>query len=140
MGVNVNANMDASVGANVDANVDMNVNIVTVVYNSEFFDTFLKTMKNNYKHCEPQLRAALKKLAERYNAAKAKSILVLTSFLYNMNRNSDPLGHVKSGAKIHVQVEFVKCKKTEPSVKKSGDKKNRDHNPHVIPACKVRAI
>ncbi|CAG8789967.1 13318_t:CDS:2, partial [Gigaspora rosea] len=166
-GVNVNANMDANVGAcvgaNVDTNVNADINIVTDVHNcvnidanvdanidanldinanaaTDFFDTFLKTMKNDYEHCGPQLRAALEKLAKRYNAAKAKSIPVLIFFLYNMNHNSDPLGRVKSSAKIRVQVESVKCRKTESSVKKSGDKENRDHDPYVIPARKVRAI
>ncbi|CAG8795132.1 25665_t:CDS:2, partial [Gigaspora margarita] len=133
-------NMDMNAGVNVDANLDVTANTATDVYNPEFFDTFIKTIKNDYKHCGPQLRAALEKLAERYNAAKAKSILVLTSFLYNVNRNSDPLGRVKSGAKIRVQVESVKRRKTESSVKKSGDKENHDRDLHVISARKIRAI
>ncbi|CAG8454976.1 7145_t:CDS:10 [Dentiscutata heterogama] len=103
-----------------------------------FFDTFLKTMKDDYEYCGPQLQAALEKLAERYNAAKTKSIPALKSFLYNVNHNSDPLVHVKSGAKIRVQVESVKRRKTKSGVNKSGSKEN--YNPHVIPACKVRAI
>ncbi|RIB25668.1 hypothetical protein C2G38_2165391 [Gigaspora rosea] len=147
--MNVNANVDTSVGANVDTNVNANANVdanidanldINANAATDFFDTFLKTMKNDYEHCGPQLRAALEKLAKRYNAAKAKSIPVLIFFLYNMNHNSDPLGRVKSSAKIRVQVESVKCRKTESSVKKSGDKENRDHDPYVIPARKVRAI
>ncbi|CAG8803905.1 37835_t:CDS:2, partial [Gigaspora margarita] len=133
-------NMDMNAGMNVDANLDVTANAATDVYNPEFFDTFLKTMKNNYEYCGPQLRAVLEKLAERYNTAKAKSISVLTSFLYNVNRNSDPLGRVKSGAKICVQVESVKRRKTESSIKKSGDKENCNRDLHVIPAHKVRAI
>ncbi|CAG8545213.1 34975_t:CDS:2, partial [Racocetra persica] len=140
------ANVDVNAGVNIDANMDVNVkinanvNAATDIYNQEFFDTFLKTIKDDYEHCRPQLRAALEKLAERYNAAKAKFILVLTSFLYNVNRNSDLLGRVKSGAKICVQVESVKHRKTESSIKKSGDKENHDNDSHVISACKVRAI
>ncbi|CAG8849520.1 8004_t:CDS:2, partial [Racocetra persica] len=74
------ANVDVNAGVNIDANVDINVKVnanvneATDIYNQEFFDTFLKTMKDDYEHCGPQLRAALEKLAERYNAAKAKSI------------------------------------------------------------------
>ncbi|CAG8853798.1 10194_t:CDS:1, partial [Gigaspora margarita] len=66
------------------------------------------------------------------------SIPALISFLYNVNRNSDPLVHVKSGAKIRVQVESVKRRKTKSGVNKSGSKENCD--PHAIPAHKVRAI
>ncbi|CAG8715344.1 9796_t:CDS:1, partial [Gigaspora rosea] len=74
----------------------------------EPFESFLETLRKDYKTCGPQLQAALEKLAEQYNAARAKSIPVLTFFLYNVKFGSDPLGHVKSGAKIHVQVELVK--------------------------------
>ncbi|CAG8739941.1 1658_t:CDS:1, partial [Gigaspora rosea] len=77
------------------------------------------------------LQIALEKFAERYNAAKAKSIPALISFLYDINRNVDPLTRVKSGSKIRVQVESVKRRKT-------GNKENSD--PHIIPARKVRAI
>ncbi|CAG8821144.1 7350_t:CDS:1, partial [Dentiscutata erythropus] len=74
----------------------------------------------------------------RYNAAKTKSIPALISFLYNVNYNSDPLVRVKSSAKIRIQVELVKCRKTKSGVNKSGSKENCD--PHIIPARKVRAI
>ncbi|CAG8825341.1 33221_t:CDS:1, partial [Gigaspora margarita] len=70
---------------------------------------------------------AFEKFAERYYVAKSKSIPVLMSFLYNINRNSDPLIRIKSGAKIPVQVESVKRRKT--------NKENAD--PQVIPARKV---
>ncbi|CAG8840347.1 43878_t:CDS:1, partial [Gigaspora margarita] len=59
---------------------------------------------NNYENSGPQLQASLEKLAKRYNAAKAKFILVLTSFLYNIKSNNDPLVCVKSSTKLHVQV------------------------------------
>ncbi|CAG8833492.1 33323_t:CDS:2, partial [Gigaspora margarita] len=92
----------------------------------------------DYEKHGPQLQAAIEKFAERYNAAKAKSIPALTSFLYNMNCGTDPLVHVKSGAKIRVQVEFVKRRKTEVGVKKSGNKENNDS--HIIPARKVQTV
>ncbi|CAG8567442.1 19128_t:CDS:2 [Gigaspora margarita] len=91
-------------------------------------------VKDDYESCEPQLRAALEKMAERYNAAKAKSIPALTSFLHNMNPGTDPLVRMKSVAKIRVQIESIKHRKTKSSMKKSGDKKNQDSQ--VIPACK----
>ncbi|CAG8782104.1 7471_t:CDS:2, partial [Gigaspora margarita] len=80
-------------------------------HTNEFFETFLSTIKNDYEICGPQLQAALEKLAERYNVAKAKSIPALTSFLYSINHDKDPLVCVKSGAKIHIQVESIKCRK-----------------------------
>ncbi|CAG8849810.1 45995_t:CDS:2, partial [Gigaspora margarita] len=107
------------------------VNIAADIYNPEFFETFLKMVKDDYESCGSQLRAALEKMAERYNAAKAKSIPALISFLYNMNPGTDPLVRMKSGAKIRVQVESIKRRKT-------GNKENQDSQ--VIPARKVRAI
>ncbi|CAG8580824.1 21823_t:CDS:2, partial [Gigaspora rosea] len=50
-------------------------------------------VKDDYDSCGPQLRAALEKMAGRYNAAKAKSIPALTSFFYNMNPGTNPLVH-----------------------------------------------
>ncbi|CAG8812858.1 4389_t:CDS:1, partial [Gigaspora rosea] len=100
---------------------------------SEPFESFL-----DYETCGPQLQAALENLAERYNAARSKSIPVLTSFLYNVKSVSDPLGRVKSGAKIHVQVESVKRRKTGLNVKSSKEKENND--PHIIPVHKVWAV
>ncbi|CAG8752669.1 19365_t:CDS:1, partial [Dentiscutata erythropus] len=70
-------------------------------------------------------------MAKRYNTTKAKSILALTFFLYNMNPGTDPLVRVKSSTKIHVQIESIKCRKT-------GNKENQDTQ--VIPACKVKTI
>ncbi|CAG8819079.1 7101_t:CDS:1, partial [Cetraspora pellucida] len=51
-----------------------------------------------------------------------------------------PLEHVRSDAKIYMQVELIKYRKTESSVKKSGDKENHDYDPYVIQACKARII
>ncbi|CAG8769824.1 26359_t:CDS:2 [Gigaspora margarita] len=81
--------------------------------------------KNDYENSGPQLQASLEKLAK-----------VLTSFLHNIKPNNDPLARVKSGAKIHVQVESVNRQKKEVGTKNS--KENVD--PHIIPACKVRAV
>ncbi|CAG8794411.1 9994_t:CDS:2, partial [Gigaspora rosea] len=127
---NVNMDQDTT-GESMDQ-------ITTNTNDPEFFETFLRTIKEDYEKHGPQLQAAIEKLAERYNAAKAKSIPVLTSFLHNMNHSTDPLVHVKSGAKIRVQVESVKRRKTETGVKKSGNKEN--HDPHIIPARKVRTV
>ncbi|CAG8844932.1 34095_t:CDS:1, partial [Racocetra persica] len=94
-------------------------------------------VKNDYETCGPQLKSALEKFAKRYNSAKTRSITVLASFLYNIGRDADPLVRVKSGAKIHMQVESVKRRKTESGAKKSNNKEN---DLHVIPARKVQAI
>ncbi|RIB12353.1 hypothetical protein C2G38_2041902 [Gigaspora rosea] len=117
------------------ANMNMDQIAKTDMHNLKFFKTFLKTIKNDYENCGPKLQAALEKLAKRYNAAKAKSIPVLTSFLYSINCNKDPL--VQSSTKIYVQVESVKHRKTESGAKKSNGKEN--HDPHAIPAQKVQA-
>ncbi|CAG8821297.1 24481_t:CDS:1, partial [Dentiscutata erythropus] len=87
---------------------------------------------DDYKNSSSQLQASLEKLAEQYNAAKAKSIPVLTSFLYNIKPNNDLLTHVKSGAKIHVQVDLVKYRKCELGTKNSKE----NNNLHIIPARK----
>ncbi|CAG8786664.1 21248_t:CDS:2, partial [Dentiscutata erythropus] len=85
--------------------------INTMEHNTAFIELFLKTVKHDYENCGPQFQTAIEKLAERYNAAKAKSILALTSFLYNIDRSVDPLTRVKSDAKIQTQVESVKRRK-----------------------------
>ncbi|CAG8452444.1 11865_t:CDS:2 [Gigaspora rosea] len=82
---------------------------------------------NNISHS-----SALEKFAKRYNAAKAKSVPALVLFLYDINRNIDPLARVKSGAKIRVQVKSVKYRKTNNNSKENIDQ-------HIIPARKIRA-
>ncbi|RIB24237.1 hypothetical protein C2G38_2169148 [Gigaspora rosea] len=136
--MNIDTNTDVNVNIDANVNVDIGANAATDMYNSELFDTFLKTIKDDYEHCGSQLQAALEKLAERYNTSKIKSIPALISFLYNVNHNLDALVRVKSGVKIHVQVESVMHRKTKSGVSNSGSKENCD--PHVILACKVRAI
>ncbi|CAG8650128.1 18004_t:CDS:2, partial [Racocetra persica] len=108
------------------------VNPTDLEPNSAFFELFLETIKRNYKNCGPNLQTALEKFAERYNAAKAKSVPALVSFLYDINRDIDPFARVKSGTKIRVQVESVKHRRTS-----NNDKENIDQ--HIIPARKVKA-
>ncbi|CAG8751785.1 24364_t:CDS:2, partial [Gigaspora margarita] len=119
-------------GSNTKVNMDIGQTTITEMHNLELFELFLETIKNDYENSGPQLQASLEKLAERYNAVKAKSIPVLISFLHNIKPNNDPLAHVKSGTKICVQVESVKCRKKEVGIKNS--KENID--PHIIPAHK----
>ncbi|CAG8752336.1 8540_t:CDS:2 [Gigaspora margarita] len=119
-------------------NIDTTQVNMAAMHSPESFELFLETLRKDYETCGPQLQAALEKLAERYNAAKDKSIPVLTSFLYNVKSGSDPIGRVKSGAKIHVQVESVKHRKTRLNTKHSKEKENND--PHIIPARKVWAV
>ncbi|CAG8530475.1 17026_t:CDS:2 [Dentiscutata heterogama] len=121
--------------ANAEVNMDISQTTETELHNPELFESFLETIKNDYKNGGPQLQSSLEKLAERYNAAKAKSIPVLTSFLHNMKPNNDPLARVKSGARIRVQVESVKRRKSGLGAKNS--KENID--PHIIPARKPKS-
>ena len=107
------------------------------------FIAFLEEVKDDYQHGGPQLRIALDKFAVRYNAAKSKSISRLCSFLYDINRDVDPMVHVKSGAHIQVQVESIKRRKIEGDgvkrrlpVPKNNEKENLD--PQTIPARKKR--
>ncbi|GBC02321.1 hypothetical protein RclHR1_04570008 [Rhizophagus clarus] len=79
-------------------------------------DTILKEIRVDYENGSPHLCTALDKFAERYIAAKSKSIPKLCSFLYDLNRDLD---QVRSGSMIRVQVESIRRQKTE----KSGSKK-----------------
>ena len=72
------------------------------------FNTFLEGIKEDYQNSGSQLRIALDKFAERYDAAKSKSIPRLCSFLYDFNRDLDPTARINSGSMIRVQVESVK--------------------------------
>ncbi|CAG8487609.1 15423_t:CDS:2 [Dentiscutata heterogama] len=64
----------------------LNINLTDLESNSAFFESFLETIKRDYKKC-----------------AKAKSVPALVSFLYDINRDIDPLARVK------VEQKFV-CK------------------------------
>ncbi|CAB5365354.1 unnamed protein product [Rhizophagus irregularis] len=115
-----------------------NVEIVDI---SAFTD-FLEEVRRDYRDGGAQLRTALDKFAEHYKAAKLKSIPQLTSFLYDLNRDLDPMVNLRSGSMIRVQVESVKRRKTEGSGYKCKlpniikDKENLD--PQNIPSCKTR--
>ena len=97
----------------------------------------------DYQNADQALRTALNKFKDRYNAAKSKSVLRLSSFLYDLNRDLDPMVRIKSGAHIRVQVESIKRRKTEGGGSKqrlpvliNEDKENFD--PHAIPVRKKR--
>lgn len=106
------------------------------------FVNFLEEVRRDYQDDGAQLRTALDKFRERYEAAKLKSISRLTSFLYDLNRNLDPMVNLRSGPMIRVQVESVKRRKTEGSGRKrklpsiTKDKENLD--PQNIPSRKTR--
>ena len=112
--------------------------------NSSIFGTFLEEIKEDYHNGGSQIRTALDKFAERYDAAKSKSTPRLCSFLYDINRNLDPTVRVNSGAMIRVQVESVKRRKTE----RSGGGKRRisatiregkeNMDPQIIPTRKKK--
>ncbi|CAG8748722.1 26450_t:CDS:2, partial [Dentiscutata erythropus] len=79
---------------------EFNTDQITVPENNTvLFELFIEIIKYNYENGSSQLQFALEKLAERYNVAKAKSTSALTSFLYNINHNIDPLTRVKSANK-----------------------------------------
>ncbi|CAB5326218.1 unnamed protein product [Rhizophagus irregularis] len=90
-----------------NASVEFRDSIEEVDNTSTFID-FLEEIKEDYQNGDVQLRTALNKLAERYKAAKMKSVPRLVSFLYDMNRDLDPTIKIKSGPMIRVQVESVK--------------------------------
>jgi len=54
----------------------------------------------DYQNGDQVLQTALDKFKDRYNVAKSKSILWLSSFLYDLNRDLDPMARIKSGAHI----------------------------------------
>ena len=109
------------------------------------FTTFLEEVKSDYQNAGQALRTALDKFRERYSTAKSRSIPRLTSFLYDLNRDLDPMARIKSGAHIRVQVESIKRRKTE-----GGSSKRRLHvptnevkenlDPQVIPIRKKRKL
>ena len=72
------------------------------------FTLFLEEIKEDYLNSGLQLRTALNKFVECYEAAKSASIPHLISFLYDICSNVDPTVRIKSGPMIRVQVESVK--------------------------------
>ncbi|GES92231.1 hypothetical protein GLOIN_2v1883854 [Rhizophagus clarus] len=107
------------------------------------FSSFLEEMKLDDQNAGQILRTSLDKFKDRYNAAKSKSIPRLSSFLYDLNRNIDPMARINSGAHIRVQVESVKRRKTQGSSNKRrisvptrNEKENLD--PQAIPARKKK--
>ncbi|CAG8743523.1 1917_t:CDS:2, partial [Dentiscutata erythropus] len=112
-----------------------NYNYTKILY-KKLYELETANAEDNYKNSGSQLQASLKKLAKWYNAAKAKSIPVLTSFLHNIRPNNDLLACVKSEAKICVQIDSVKHIKHELDIKNFKE----NNNPHIIPAYKVQTI
>ncbi|GET02902.1 transposable element Tc1 transposase [Rhizophagus clarus] len=100
-------------------------------------DIILEEIRVDYENGGPHLRTALDKFAERYTAAKSKSIPKLCSFLYDLNRDLD---QVRSGSMIRVQVESIRRRKTEKSGSKKRElleeKENLD--PQIIPSRKKK--
>ncbi|CAG8569217.1 21789_t:CDS:2, partial [Gigaspora rosea] len=82
------------------------------INNSEFA-LFLEEVQSDYQNFGQALRTSLDKFKNRYNAVKSKSISQLSSFLYDLNRDLDPMVCVNSGAQIRVQVESIKRRKTK---------------------------
>ncbi|CAG8767453.1 8012_t:CDS:2 [Dentiscutata erythropus] len=89
---------------------------------------FLEEIKIDYENSSSQLRIALDKFAEQYHRAKSKSIPRLVSFLYDLNHNSDPVAHFRSGSAICIQVEYVNRRKPtrSSSEKQKVNKENED--------------
>lgn len=111
--------------------------------NISTFTHFLEEIKEDYIKGGTQLYIALDKFADRYKAAKLKSIPRLVSFLYDLNHSLDPTSsRVKSGSMIRVQVESVKQRKTEGSGRKRklpvSVKEKENSDPQLIPSRKKR--
>ncbi|RIA90856.1 hypothetical protein C1645_822774 [Glomus cerebriforme] len=79
------------------------------------FINFLEEVRRDYQDDGMQLHNALDKFRECYKAAKMKLIPQLTSFLYDLNHDLDPMVNLRSSSMIRVQVESVKQHKTEGS-------------------------
>ena len=69
---------------------------------------FLEEIKEDYLNFNLQLRIALDKFIERYQAAKSVSVPHLISFLYDICSYVDPTICIRSGSMIQVQVESIK--------------------------------
>jgi len=69
---------------------------------------FLEEIKEDYLNSNLQLRIALDKFMECYQAAKSVSVPCLISFLYDICSYVDPTIRIRSGFMIRVQVESVK--------------------------------
>ncbi|CAG8856731.1 9483_t:CDS:1, partial [Gigaspora margarita] len=108
-----------------------------VDFDGSSFNDFLQEIEDDYKTCGTQLRTAFDKFAERYKAAKSRSIGRVTTFLYDHRYNLDPLARIKSGAMIRVQPESVKRRRTNVKQRTNADKEN-DYQ--EIPKRKVRKI
>ncbi|RIB19380.1 hypothetical protein C2G38_2182064 [Gigaspora rosea] len=98
--------------------------------NNSNFILFLEEIRSDYQNADESLRTALDKFKDRYNSAKSKSVSRLSSFLYDINRNMDPMAHIKSGAHIRVQVESIKRRniKQKPVIE---NKENKNLDPHI---------
>jgi hypothetical protein len=115
------------------------------INDSTILISFLEAIKEDYQNCGLQFCTALNKFVERYFTAKSISILWLSSFLYSIDHNVDVI-HIKSGAMIHVQVEFIKwCKlegsnstKQKLSAKISEGKEKENSDPQTISSWKKR--
>ncbi|CAG8572795.1 19278_t:CDS:2 [Gigaspora rosea] len=107
--------------------------------NNSNFALFLEKVQSDYQNADQPLRIALDKFKDRYNSAKSKSASRLSSFLYDINCNLNPMARIKSGAHIRVQVESIKRRsiKQKPVVE---NKENETLDPHIIPTRKKRKI
>ncbi|CAG8777090.1 25454_t:CDS:2, partial [Racocetra persica] len=117
------ANMDANVDTNVNVNTNVNASLNIDLNANADVNADVNVDVNASVNINPNANANVN--ANEYN---------------HVNVDADVNIATDSGAKICIQVESVKRRKTESSVKKSGDKENRDNDSHIIPARKVRAI
>jgi hypothetical protein len=107
------------------------------------FTLFLEEIQEDYLNSGLQLRTALNKVVERYQAAKLVSIPRLTSYLYDIGSHVDPTVRIRNGPMIRVQVESVKRRKTEGSGRKRKlpTMKNKENlDPQTIPSRKTRKV
>ncbi|CAG8720399.1 29658_t:CDS:2, partial [Racocetra persica] len=102
---------------------------------SEF--TSLLVVNSDYQNGGSTLHATLNKFKDRYIAARTKSISRLSSFLYDINRDLDPMVHAKSDSRIRVQVESIRRRKTE-MVTASKNKAKETLDPQNIPVRKKK--
>ncbi|CAG8701972.1 3413_t:CDS:2 [Funneliformis caledonium] len=94
---------------------DLSEILPTLIPNGFFTNNNTEWNNTEWREPDEENKENEDKFAEHYNAAKSKFIPRLCSFLYDLNRDLDPIARVKSGSMIRVQVESIKRRKSETS-------------------------
>ena len=91
----------------------------------------------DYQNADQALWTSLNKFKDHYNVAKSKSILRLSSFLYDLDQNFELTTCLKSGLAIWVQVESIKRRRKQ-KLSTTINEKKENLDPQVISARKKK--